>query len=242
VLANVVLTVIVSDAPKMYKATVEDVADEDEVPRAPKKKKKRPKKKKKATELQQGAPVAETGQAPAGEATPVPVVKVQSPPVVPPKTVAATPISPQKAGSTRLAPSTMSTTSLGLGSAAAQSARSYLQSENLDTQRTKIKTRPDYATSFMGGTGKKGVLSKIMGRNKTREEETKATEHSWFSKLTKKTAVYMHQLLNTTEDDAKGIAPMKWDHFVKVRFLVKCSLKNECNSCCTGHARHGVRL
>jgi hypothetical protein len=221
---NVVLTVITPDAAKSYKATVEEVEDEDEEPRTPKKKKKKPKKKKKSTpaEPQQGGLAA-------AEAAPVPVVKAQSSPVLTPKKVAAPPVSPQKAGFNKSVPSTMSTASLPLGSiepTTAQSARSYLQSENLDAQRTKIKTRPDYATSFTEKPKKKGVFSKFMGRNKPQEEkEAKGAKHSWFSKLTKKSTGYMHQLLNSPEDETKGIAPMKWEHFLKVSCLVESSFE-----------------
>jgi hypothetical protein len=201
------------DAERSYKATMEEVEDEDEVSRIPKKKKKKKKKPKK----KKPGP-AEPQQA--AETTPAPVVREASPAVTAPRKA------PQKAVPTS-APSTISTTSLPLGSVEptiAQSARSYLQSENLDSQRTKVKTRPGYATSFTEKPEKKGVFSKLMGRNKTQEEDTKGPKHSWFSRLTKRTTGYMHQLLNSPENDTKGIAPMKWEHFLKVFiYLFMCS-------------------
>ena len=221
------MTVTITDAAKSQKATVEEVEDEDEAPRTSKKKKKKKKPKKKkpaASELQQGVPAVKTTQAPAA---PDPVVRPQSPLVTTSKKTAAPPTSPSsKAGPAKPVPSMTSTASIPLGrieSTTAQSARSYLQSENLDAQRTKIKSRPDYATSFTEKPEKKGVFSKLMGRNKD-QEETKGAKHSWFSRLTKKTTGYMHQLLNSPESDTKGITPMKWEHFLKVS-LVECYAK-----------------
>jgi hypothetical protein len=234
---------MITDSRKSHKATVEEIEDEDEAPRASKKKKKKPKKKKKlAPTGPQQSPVAESRPAPAGEPTPVPVVKAPSSPAQTPKKAAAPPTAVQKAASTKSIPSTMSTTSLGLASietTTAQSARSYLQSENLDAQKAKIKTRPDYATSFTEKPEKKGLFSKIIGRNKPREEDSKGAKHSWFSKLTKKTTGYMHQLLNTAESDTKGLAPMKWEQFLKVWSSARCSVKSV-NIFGLDYARNGL--
>jgi len=42
-------------------------------------------------------------------------------------------------------------------------------------------------------------------------------KHSWFSKLSKKTTGYMHQLLKAGGDKgADGKGHMKWEQFLKV--------------------------
>ena len=57
------------------------------------------------------------------------------------------------------------------------------------------------------------------------DKEEKGDRHSFFTTLTKKTKSYMHQLLNTAEDDKKGLAPLKWENFVKVKFAYSCALQ-----------------
>lgn len=60
-------------------------------------------------------------------------------------------------------------------------------------------------------------FAKVMGREKAEVEESpKNAKQSWFAKLGKKSRELMHQLLNTAESDKKGIAPMKWESFLKV--------------------------
>jgi hypothetical protein len=90
-----------------------------------------------------------------------------------------------------------------------------LQAEKLDGQKTKVKSRPDYVPFSTPSL----VFSKLTGKKKgtEAEQEEKGAKRSWFSKLGKKTKGYMHQLLKTSEDETKGIAPMKWDNFLKVR-------------------------
>lgn len=101
----------------------------------------------------------------------------------------------------------------------AQSARSYLQTEHLTESKTKVKSRPDHASLFSAPEKekKKGFLDRL-GVGKTKEEtEKKGGKRSWFNKLTKKANGYMHQLLKTSQDDYRGLKPMKWEQFLKVR-------------------------
>jgi hypothetical protein len=67
----------------------------------------------------------------------------------------------------------------------------------------------------------KGFFSKFSsGKDKEKKEEgeEKKAKKTWFHRLGKKTKGYMHQLLNTSEDDKKGTASMKWETFLKVSF------------------------
>ena len=113
-----------------------------------------------------------------------------------------------------------STTSLGIGeTTTAQSSHSYLQSLNYKTEK-KIKTRPDHASLFSNDDDeKRGLFSKISPTvtGKDKEDEMKEAKQSWFSKLSKKTTGYMHQLLKTGEEPgADGKGNMKWEQFLKV--------------------------
>ncbi|KII92754.1 hypothetical protein PLICRDRAFT_37552 [Plicaturopsis crispa FD-325 SS-3] len=216
-----------SAQPKSHKTTVEEVEDEDDTTHTTKKKKKKPKKKKKSTSS------ASTEQATAGTPPPAPAPAVPAPapppsatpspsPASPPrkKTAPAKPMSPP-ARAPSVSSSTlpgMSTTSLPLpAEQTAQSARSYLQSEKVEAPKTKIKSRPDHPSLF-GTDNKSSFFSKFSRKDKEQvvEPEKQGTKRSWFSKLGKKTSTYMHQLLNTSEDETKGTKPMKWDTFLKV--------------------------
>jgi len=186
--------------PKSQKATVEDAEDEDDVQRSPqKKKKKKPKKKKKAASLD-SPPASPSPSAPSMDS------------------LAS---SAAKASLSKSAPFyTPSTTSLGIGeTTTAQSSHSYLQSLNVKTEK-KVKTRPDHASIFSNDQDeKRGLFSKISSTatGKDKEEEMAKAKHSWFSKLSKKTTGYMHQLLKTGGDDgADSKGHMKWEQFLKI--------------------------
>ncbi|KAF5380464.1 hypothetical protein D9615_004625 [Tricholomella constricta] len=201
---------------KSYKATVEDLEDEDEV-QAKKRKKKKPKKKKKPTasvETQEAVAV-DVPQSPAVSSSPPPAAGAPTPPTSLP--ALADKVAPP---SLKTSASYGSTASLPLFTeTVAQSARSYIQAENLDAQKSKVKSRPSHATVFTDKPAKRGFFSKLMSRAKgddTEAEPQKDAKHSWFSKLSKRSNSLMHQLLNTAEDEMQGIAPMKWDNFVKV--------------------------
>ncbi|KAF5370711.1 hypothetical protein D9758_001875 [Tetrapyrgos nigripes] len=191
--------------------TVEEVEDEDDAVRASKKKKKKPKKKKKTTT----EPSAEDA---ASVATPPPRTPSPPPPSPPPvakpspKRAAAKPkpaVKPTPAAG-------QSFTSLSLPvleqTETAQSARSYLQSQ--PEGKEKIKSRGKEASIFSSVKRKLGVSREDRDEKEVKEE--KKQKKKWFASLGKKTRAYMHQLLNTPENETKGAAGMKWDTFVKV--------------------------
>lgn len=100
-----------------------------------------------------------------------------------------------------------------------QSAHSYLK--DLEGPKTKVKTRADHASVFSSDSTllekKPGFFSKFSRKDKSAEDSIKkGGKYSWFSKLSKKTSKFMHQLLNTSENEKQGLASMKWDNFVKV--------------------------
>ncbi|KAJ3984757.1 hypothetical protein F5890DRAFT_1474338 [Lentinula detonsa] len=186
--------------------TIEEVSDEeDDISHAKKKKKKKPKKKKKK-------PAAADGDAPATPdipaspplTSPAPAAKVQakSPSLVKPKVAVAA-----SQSTTSFYPLETVTT--------AQSARSYRQSEHIDAPKVKVKSRSAQPSIF---SSTKGLLDKLgVGKEKDKDATADKKERcGWFAKLGKKTRKSMHQILNTAEDETKGMAGMKWDAFVKV--------------------------
>lgn len=214
----------ISADPKSRKTTVEDVDDEDDVSTTNKKKKKKPKKKKKKAattadglptlfeQLDVSAESPEVPEPPAPAAPTEPTPAAKTTPVVTPKSPAKKPPPPKKAPSaSATTPAYMSTTSLVTEPATAQSARAYLQSENLDAPKTKQKTRSDQPSIFSG------VLKKFgMTKDKSAEKAEKSEKRKWFGNMNRKTKGMLHQLLHTAEDDTKGHGSMKWDAFVKV--------------------------
>ncbi|KAJ6499016.1 hypothetical protein C8R45DRAFT_100912 [Mycena sanguinolenta] len=101
-----------------------------------------------------------------------------------------------------------------------QSARSYLQAENLLDPRVKVKSRSETSSGTFSETEKRtGFLSKFLGKdNENQQDEPKKSRNTWFSKLAakKKSAQLMHQLLRTSEDDTMGMVSMKWEDFLKL--------------------------
>ncbi|KAF9478819.1 hypothetical protein BDN70DRAFT_879530 [Pholiota conissans] len=196
-------------SPVSHKATVEEVEDEDDMhPSSPKKKKKKPKKKKKksdsfsdmpplanVTSSQSLGSASSTGAVPSGPAS---------------KT-------PQASTTTPTTSSFMtSMTSLSLAeTATAQSARSYLQEQQLNKTEKKVKSRPDHASLFSQSEVKKGgFFSRVSDvvKGKDKETEMQQAKQSFFSRLGKKTTGLMHQLLKPGE----ARTGMKWEHFLKV--------------------------
>lgn len=110
----------------------------------------------------------------------------------------------------------------------AQSARTYLQKEGLiRSAKAKVKTR---AEDSARPPEKRSIFGRWAKKHDEPEEKvpepSPGNKHSFFSKLTKRTKTYMHQLLNTADDDKQGIASMKWDNFVKVSiFNIRALLK-----------------
>ncbi|EEB97105.1 hypothetical protein MPER_03638 [Moniliophthora perniciosa FA553] len=84
----------------------------------------------------------------------------------------------------------------------AESARSYIKSENLDAPKNKVKSRPDHVSLF-SNIKPKGVLARL---GVVKEEETpheKKEKRNFFASLRRKTRGYMHQILHTAEDETK---------------------------------------
>lgn len=180
---------------------MEEVEDEDDVaPTSPKKKKKKPKKKKKAT--------AATSPEPGEEA------ETAAPPGSPTPPAAKKP-TPAKPPASNLAAQMSNISLLPVEQTVPQSARSYLKAEHLLDAKVKVKSRSETSLAAVPETGKKkGFMSKFFGGPK--ENKQKRPRNTCFSKLTKKSTQLMHQLLRTSQDDTKGLAPMKWEHFLKV--------------------------
>ncbi|KAH8107794.1 hypothetical protein BXZ70DRAFT_997460 [Cristinia sonorae] len=209
------------------KATVEDVEDEDEITTAAKKKKKKkPKKKKKKPTDASGQADDETPQI-ATSSVPAPAAPApQSPAPAPPKKKAAPKPKPA-AASTASLNTFGSTTSLPLPQqSTAQSARSYLQSAGLGFGKQKVKTRGDAADLNTIPEKKKSIFSRFKRSkgdkagdkddDEDEDDEPTGDKGSFFSHLSKKTSNYMHQLIGGTETKKGGIAPLKWENFVKV--------------------------
>lgn len=92
----------------------------------------------------------------------------------------------------------------------AQSARAYLQSENVTMEKTKVKTRPAFARTFFkadnelkktkeSGAEKKGLLDRVKKIN-----------------LPKRIGDSMLRLISPTDGKAQAKKPMKWEEFLKV--------------------------
>jgi hypothetical protein len=208
---NAISSIAYPEVPKeSYSATVEDASDEEDHTAPPSKtKKKKRKKKKKSASVQSSVESMATATIDTAE-TPT-SQKQASPP-------SDRPTSPKLPASK--APSfTSSTTSLPISQTAPQSGRSYLKSLNIKFDK-KTKSRPDHASIFSAPeTDKKDFLSNVSVQKdkeevKTTEVKLKEAKKSWFSKLGKKTADLMRQLLGTSKEKSGN---MKWDDFVKVR-------------------------
>ncbi|KAJ6500171.1 hypothetical protein C8R47DRAFT_1211730 [Mycena vitilis] len=189
--------------PQSKKATVEEVEDEDDaVATTPKKKKKKPKKKKKAATATSPEP-EDAEAAPTPSSPPAPAVKKPTP----------------KSPVSNLAAQMSTVSLLPVEQTAAQSARSYLKEQDLLETKTKVKSRSETSLAVYPDKEKekkRGFLSKFGFGKENKPEEPKKPRNTWFSRLTKKTTASMHQLLRTSEDETKGMAPMKWDTFVKL--------------------------
>ena len=96
-----------------------------------------------------------------------------------------------------------------------------MQQEGLK-EKVKVKTRSDQPTLFdiPEKKTKGSIFSRFRGQKekevKNEPQEENGDRHSFFTKMHKKTKAYMHQLLHTAEDEKQGIAPLKWEHFLKV--------------------------
>ncbi|KAF8520493.1 hypothetical protein BU17DRAFT_89092 [Hysterangium stoloniferum] len=187
---------------KSQKPTVEEVEDEDNVRQSKKKKKK---KKKKARVIQDPQP--DIGSAPMEQPTPPPSTHA-----LPQKTPKSSPVvSHRVQKAMEMSDANFSRTSLPLATeSVAQSARSYLLAENLMTEKSKVKSRPGFASIFRSGKDKEpkedGTKEKkgIFGRMKNKLD------------LGKKTTELMGRLIGPTNGKMHGNKPMKWEEFLKV--------------------------
>jgi hypothetical protein len=106
----------------------------------------------------------------------------------------------------------------------AQSAHSYLQSENLTDQRVKVKTRAEQSGLPLveEHVTKGGFFSRFSRKKEAAphasEEETREKRNlgAWFKKMNRKSAGFLAQILGADKSAKKGGPPMKWDHFAKV--------------------------
>lgn len=222
---------------------MEEVEDEDDVSvTTTKKKKKKKKPKKKSTNgtaagerpltpvLEIASPVTPTKPSAASPspAPSSPALFSPAPATPSPKKKSAAKPPPSRSSSINDSTTTlphMSTASLPLPplEQTAQSARSYLQSENLIESKNKIKSRPNYTTSLASTSDGKGGLMSRLGvmKKSTDEDEEKKPKTKFFARMTKKTTSLMHQLIGSSSDVKKGQAPMKWESFLKVRVLFR---------------------
>ncbi|TFY80469.1 hypothetical protein EWM64_g3543 [Hericium alpestre] len=218
-------------APKDRTVTVEEVEDEEVTEQAAKKKKKKPKKKKKSAAAANGeAQQAQSAQAPASPSPPPAPAPAPASPASPKsptspkkKAVPSKPATSQgngSAASTAYQPY-MSTTSIDLTpQQSAQSAHAYRQNQGSVEPKNKTKSRPNHG-NLAPISEKKGFFSRF-GKKKEEQpkpaevQEEKKSMGQWFAKLNRKTNTYMHQLLHTSHDEKKGIASMKWEHFVQM--------------------------
>jgi len=202
------------------------VEDEDEgQDQSKKKKKKKKKKSNKKTEVSANGTTATTTPASPAKATPPASSAKTTPSASPAKT--PTKASPLKPPQPRSSLDTMASTNFSQASlplpaeTKAQSARSYLQSENLNSEKTKVKSRPAFSTMFKSsdkekdgkkddekdGKEKKGLLSRVKKIH-----------------LGKKASELMSRLVGAAEGKSNGKKPMKWEQFLTVGFSIPLSL------------------
>jgi hypothetical protein len=245
---------------------MEEVEDED-APRtvAKKKKKKKPKKKKKSVPSEDKADVPEPSSPPPSSPIiqppspilPSPPLVVEVPPS-PPPTSQVKKQKPERRQPTMRQPNLTSSSTMTFASMStasleqtrAQSAHSYLQSENLTEQKVKVKTRaePSSLPQVQEQDTKKGFFSRFSRKREAApyapEEETmeKRNLGAWFKNMNRKSTGFLAQILGADKSAKKGGPPMKWEYFVKVSGV--------CSLCATkvhfwlrdiGDDRHGFR-
>ncbi len=219
--------------------TIEEVEDED-APHtaAKKKKKKKPKKKKKSVPAADKVDVPETNSPPPSS----PIIEPPSPIIPSLPLVVEVPPSPPPTSQTKKKKlekrqptmrqpnfTSSSTTSFASMSTAsleqtrAQSAHSYLQSENLTEQKVKVKTRAE-SSSFppvQEQDTKRGFFSRFSREKEAVLHAPEVTREkrnlgAWFKNMNRKSSGFLAQILGADKSAKKGGPPMKWDHFVKV--------------------------
>ncbi|KAF5351689.1 hypothetical protein D9756_007604 [Leucocoprinus leucothites] len=208
-----------------YKATVEEVTDEEEPSTPAKKKKKKPKKKKKSVSIvpEEQAPLSPTPPPATPPETKSPVSPPSSPTKAKAKKTPTTPTSKTRPAAPAVSAAALPT--FETKTIYGESARSYLSS--FEPQKEKHKTRSDQASLFSKDENAKAsssgiggsIMSKLgFGRKKAvmEDKDQKVAQKSWFSKLSTKAAASMHHLLRTSGDVRQGKGGMRWDDFVKL--------------------------
>ena len=144
---------------------------------------------------------------PSGPTQPVSPTKQKAKPKVP--TSSSVPFDPF--GSTTTLASTAETK--------AQSAHAYLQQNQANAPKVKVKSRPERATT--GSQAKKGLFSKLTGSSKQGEEDRKPMKSSEvFASLKKRSKICMRRLFGVTAEEKKG--GIKWQQFVQVNVISYC--------------------
>jgi hypothetical protein len=188
---------------KFQVTTIEEVEDEDNTTPQKKKKKKKKKKNKKPQEIpspSQSPPVKQSESISPSPATPSRTAK-QSPSKQSPGQSIKSSVGAVDVNFSRTSlPLTPETT--------AQSARAYIQSENLTTEKTKVKTRPAFAAGF------------FKPDKKVKEFKESGTEKKGLLGRMKQTITIPKRLSNAamqlfSSDDKTQ--PMKWEKFLKAR-------------------------
>jgi len=208
---------------------------------AKKKRKRKPKKKKKPVPAAGVVDGRETSPPPPSSpiieppspilSSPPPIVEALPPPPPTPeakkkKTEKRQPVAhlPSLASSSTIT-SFASMSTVSLEQTRAQSAHSYLQSENLAEQKVKVKTRAEPSSlPPVEEQGSKGGFFSRFSRKKEAApqapEETTTKEKrnlgAWFKKMNRKSAGFLAQILGADKSTKKGGPPMKWDHFARV--------------------------
>ena len=96
----------------------------------------------------------------------------------------------------------------------AQSSRSYLQSENLNTERTKVKTRPAFAGSFFRSDND----SRKVGEGEKEKKGLLGRMKKPIFRLPKRAGDLMSRLISPADGKTHAKKTMKWEEFLKVLF------------------------
>ena len=208
----------------------EEADDEHAAPlHAKKKKKKKPKKKKKSAAAQADAAATDPADVAVEETFPLIVVLpnisstapevLQQTPRKRKKLKKRPPVEPEQPTPSRpSAPSEQPWPSILSVSQEqhAQSAHSYMRSENLDTTaKTKVKSRPAFAT-ILQSSDKKGKSKASEGGNGAEKDGKTDPGSNFVARLSKKAKNSFNQLMGFSKEKTQGSKGMKWESFLRV--------------------------
>ena len=98
--------------------------------------------------------------------------------------------------------------------ATAQSARAYIRSGSLTTEKTKVKTRPAFAGGFF-------KLDKEAKKPKESESEMRSfLDRMKRISLPKRIGDLMIRLISSADGKTHAKKPMKWEEFLKVSLVI----------------------